>query len=161
MIAIPMPSIVARDVLWLKFAAESCLKRAFAHSGHCRHHPVVRAVCAYAHPGPLLKAVPLHVCAHFLRMSQSQAETGYGPHLVKLCVTGSLISTLLSGAKHQRRSPFLTSYANTSLRSPNTMLQGASLCKQLCWCTSIEAGAVFAVFLPYLHDYMLGCCIIV
>ncbi|CAE7246681.1 unnamed protein product [Symbiodinium sp. KB8] len=54
MIAIPMPSIVARDVI----------------------------VVTILSSGP---SVLMHILA----------ETGYGPHLVKLCVTGSLISTLL------------------------------------------------------------------
>ena len=30
-----------------------------------------------------------------------EAETGYGQHLVKLCVTGSLISTILRRAQEQ------------------------------------------------------------
>ena len=49
--------------LWPVWMLADCRRRelsepSIAHSGHCRHHPVVRAVSAYAHPGPLLKTAP-------------------------------------------------------------------------------------------------------
>ena len=69
----------------------------------------------------------------------SQAETGYGQYLVKLCVTGSLINTLLSESKESERVRAARGSADTSASACASALQK---CKKSAMTTSNGARCV-------------------